>query len=117
MTFTLLAVAAVLAVAPMPDVSAPGPRCLHTNGLVDGPFVPTAVTAAAIYRAVRMTVGDGLRPEFPEVEVTDAGGHWEVMEARKPTPSDGADVTRGGGQFYLRIDKCTGAISGAAYNR
>jgi hypothetical protein len=116
MTFILLAMAAFSLAAPIPE--APAPRCTHTDGLIDGPFVPNAAIATAIYRAVRPGIGEGPKPELPEVEVFDAGGHWEVMENRKRAPpSDPMEMTYGGGQLYLRIDKCTGAISDAAYNR
>lgn len=116
MTFTLLAMAALLGAAPIPK--APTLRCTHTNGLIDGPFVPNAAIATAIYRAVRPSIGGGPKPDLPEVEVIDAGGHWEVMENRRRSPSSApTDVTRGGGELYLRIDKCTGAISNASYNR
>ena len=116
MNFTLLAVAALLASAPTPE--APAPRCTHTDGLIDGPFVPNAAIAAAIYKAVRLGVRNGPNPKFPEVEVTDAGEHWEVMENHKRAPSsDPMMMTFGGGQLHLSIDKCTGAISDAAYNR
>ena len=116
MTFTLLAMAALLSAAPVPEASAP--RCTHTDGLIDGPFAPNASIAAAIYRAVRAGVGRGPKPQFPEIEVTDAGEHWEVMENRKrPPSSDPMVAAHGGGQLYLSIDKCTGAISDAAYNR
>ena len=116
MTFILLAMAALLSAAPIPE--APAPRCTHTDGLIDGPFVPNAAIATAIYRAVRPGIGGGPKPDLPEVEVIDAGEHWEVMENHKRAPSsDPMVVTWGGGQLYLRIDKCTGAISNAAYNR
>ena len=87
------------------------PACHHEDGYLDGPFVPDAATAKAIYIAVRQKQVS--LKHFPVIRITDEGDHWAVSEGTlHPNPNQ-----LGGGQFYVSIDKCSGAISHSAYNR
>jgi len=101
-------------------------RC--TNGGIGGdPLVPNATVARAIYRAVADATIPGSLRRFPIIVVQDAGDHWSITQAGphnepvrfpKAKPNEETVImTMGGGQFYVDIDKCTGAISNAALNR
>ncbi len=118
MSFTM-AMAALLIGGQIPaPTQTPALRCPHTAGFIDRAFVPNPEIAVAIYKAVRLGIGNGPNERFPEIEVTDEGDYWQVMENRTPVPPrDPMTKEFGGGQLYMRIDKCTGAISNAAYNR
>jgi hypothetical protein len=92
------------------------PNCPKSAGYIPGPFVPDAGTARAIYLAVEMrTAPQRDVNRFPRVVVTDKGDHWAVFRMEKPSKQAGR--TFGGGQLELEIDKCTGAISHAAFSK
>ena len=86
-------------------------------------LVPNATAAKAIYRAVAGAVVPRNLEKFPIIIAEDKGDHWEMGQANNtppPNPDPGAEaviVSAGGGNLYMDIDKCTGAISGAALNR
>ena len=86
--------------------------CPKTPGFVAGPFVPTEEAAREIYKIMVATIAPRSVEEYPLVVVKDEGDHWWATQAAMQ-PSGG----RGGGQLYMQIDKCTGAISRAAFNR
>ena len=97
------------------------------SGLGSEYLVPNATAAKAIYRAVASAVVPEKLVKFPIIIAEDKGDHWEMGQEDdapppKPdaTPKPGFEVvimSVGGGQLYMDIDKCTGAISGAALNR
>ncbi|MGN6149842.1 MAG: hypothetical protein ACTHPD_14990 [Rhizomicrobium sp.] len=96
------------------------PPCPN-DGYIASQMVPNKEVAGAIYR----TVGRNLVPsnfkKFPIVVVEDRGDYWEVSQKNNdPRPkarSNEVVVTTGGGQLYMNINKCTGAISHAALAR
>jgi hypothetical protein len=96
------------------------PLCRNTN-FINSQFVPTADVAKAIYKAVGLGLTPHLLDEYPIIEATDAGDHWSMWQRNdKPPPKAGPNeviVTAGGGQLYMDIDKCSGAISHARGNR
>jgi hypothetical protein len=84
-------------------------------------LVSSAHVAESIYRAVARNLDPRIFEKYPIVVVADEGDHWEVGQTNnvpspKPRPNT-VVVTAGGGQLYMNIDKCTGAISDAAFNR
>lgn len=95
--------------------------CSKQPGFIGGPFVPTARAARRIYLAVAREIASEKLKEYPVVTVEDAGDHWYVSQTRHHRtarlPPNTVSVDAGGGQLYMQIDKCSGAISGAAYNR
>jgi len=95
--------------------------CIKQPGFIGGPFVPTARAARLIYLAVADEIAPGLLKQYPIVIAQDRGDHWDVSQTRheppyRPRPGE-VVVSAGGGQLYMQIDKCSGAISGAAFNR
>jgi hypothetical protein len=86
--------------------------CPKTAGFVGGPFVPTEDVAREIYKIMASTIAPRSTEEFPVIIIRDQGDHWFASQDRVQ-PTEGF----GGGQLYMRIDKCTGAISRAAFNR
>jgi hypothetical protein len=95
--------------------------CSKQPGFIGGPFVPTVRAARRIYLAVAHEIAPEKLKEYPLVTVEDAGDHWYVSQTRHHPhvrlPPNTISVDFGGGQLYMQIDKCSGAISGAAYNR
>jgi len=95
--------------------------CAHEAGFIAGRFVPTARAARRIYRAVAREIAPELLAAYPIVTVKDEGDHWFVSQTRRsrpnPLPPNTISVDAGGGQLYLQIDKCSGAISMAAFNK
>ena len=95
--------------------------CRQQPGFIGGPFVPTVRAARRIYLVVIHEIAPKKLKEFPLVTVEDAGDHGYVSQTRHPLhvrlPPDTLSVDAGGGQRYMQIDKCSGAISGAAFNR
>ncbi|WP_143093666.1 hypothetical protein [Caulobacter sp. UNC279MFTsu5.1] len=78
------------------------------------PLVTSAETAKAIFLAVE----DDLFPaanktEYPEIVVEDEGGGWSVFRHRpaQRLPDGSLQITSGGGQLSLSIDKCDAKIS------
>jgi hypothetical protein len=95
--------------------------CPFGSGFGSQYLVPNASAAKAIYRAVVSAVAPGNLKKFPIIVVEDKGDHWEVgqedgLPPPKPEPNE-VIVSAGGGQFYMSIDKCTGAITHAALAR
>jgi hypothetical protein len=86
--------------------------CPKTAGFIAGPFVPTEDAAREIYKIMVGTIAPRSVEEFPLIVVKDRGDYWWASQA-SPQPAEGF----GGGQLYMRIDKCTGAISRAAFNK
>jgi hypothetical protein len=80
------------------------------------------LVAKQIYLSVGKARIPRMAKKFPVVTVRDAGDHWVVSQGSgKPDVVEVKPgevlVTSGGGQLHMNIDKCTGAISGAAFNR
>ncbi len=102
------------------------PPCPN-DGYIPAMMVPDKHVAEAIYRAVGGTFALWNFKRYPIVEVEDEGDHWAVSQTDgipsvriAPAGKDGNEtvtVTAGGGQLYMDINKCTGAISHAALNR
>lgn len=86
--------------------------CPKTPGFVAGPFVPTEEAAREIYKIIAAKIAPRSVEKFPLVVIKDEGDHWWAIQAALQ-PSEG----HGGGQLYMQIDKCTGAISRAAFNK
>src|ERR1051326_7923430 len=92
------------------------PPCPN-DGYIPDRMVPNKHVAEVIYRAV----GGALVPRnferYPIVEVEDAGDHWAVSQTdgvpERKAPPGTVIVRAGGGQLYMDINKCTGAISHA----
>lgn len=85
------------------------------------PWVRDEMAAKQVYLAVAKTRFPAKFRQYPVVTVSDGGDHWDVsQESGEPPPKPkGGEiiVSAGGGQLYMSIDKCTGAISNAALNR
>ena len=101
------------------DVKAPCPN----EGYISARLVPNAHVAEQIYRVIVRSLSPKVLQQYPIVVVTDEGDHWAVSQTgNEPPPkaAPGAErvtISAGGGQLNLDIDKCTGAISHAAFNR
>jgi hypothetical protein len=124
MVGVLLAISAVLPCGAFAAEHA-GPKadtCPKDAGFIEGPFVPDAKTATAIFRNVEHAIYPGADlKRFPLIKAKDEGDYWTVFRTRGPIkqPADGRTfiVEWGGGQLSMRIDKCTGAVRQAAYMR
>jgi len=96
------------------------PPCPN-EGYISARLVPNAHAAESIYRTVARALSPKAFQKYPIVVVTDEGDHWGVYQKNNdppPKPIPGAVVvTAGGGELGMDIDKCTGAISHAAFNR
>lgn len=95
--------------------------CIKQPGFIGAPFVPTARAVRLSYLAVAHEIAPGLLKQYPTVISQDRGDHWDVSQTRHdpphhPQPGE-VVVSSGGGQLFMQIDKCSGAISGAAFNR
>jgi|SRR5688572_24256452 len=87
-------------------------NCPKTAGFIGGPFVPTEDVAREIYKIMANTIAPRSIEEYPVIVIVDEGDHWWASQAGLQ-PKEGF----GGGQLYMRIDKCSGAISRAAFNK
>jgi hypothetical protein len=96
-------------------------QCPKPDGFLAGPFVANKIVAEAIYRAVITSFAPEKLRHYPIVDAEDEGDHWSVSqrasEPKQQLRKGDIIVSAGGGQLYMNIDKCTGAISGAAFNR
>ncbi|HKQ45162.1 MAG TPA: hypothetical protein VJS47_07195 [Rhizomicrobium sp.] len=91
------------------------------RGLGSQYVVPNAQVAETIYRAIASALVPSNLKKFPIIVAEDQGDHWKVSQTDnapppKPEPNT-VIVTAGGGQLYMTIDKCSGAVSDAALNR
>ena len=104
--------------APAPSAKV-GAGCPHLGGYIDGPFVPTVEAAREVYIAVRNAIAPDYRlVKHASVIAEDKGGHWEVTQRIHVRNARGQLVSiMGGGGLWLDIDKCSGAVLHAAYNR
>ena len=97
------------------------PKLCRDTEYINSQFAPTAKTAKEIYIAVGRGLYRNFLKRYPIVIVEDAGDHWSVSQTgNKPLPKAGPNeviVMAGGGQLYMDIDKCSGAVSNAAFNR
>jgi hypothetical protein len=82
--------------------------CRHVDGFIDGPVVPTADVARAIFSAVAKSRPVAGRARY-HIEARDDGTSWVVSQI--PPPSPAGMIEMGGGGLTMRIDKCTGAVS------
>ena len=119
---TIAAVILVLAATPQTVRAAPAlANCEKSPGFIGGPFVPDAKTAEEIYRAVAKSVAPGALERYPLVVVSDDGSHWSVGQTRHDTPVQlkpgEVMINAGGGQLSMKIEKCSGSISSAYFNR
>lgn len=90
----------------------------HIDGYIDGPFVPTEGAARRIYLAARDAIAPGQRSMNLQVKINDEGDHWSVYAIRRVRQQDhGLVVVQGGGGLGLQINKCSGAVSNAAFAR
>jgi hypothetical protein len=101
------------------QIEAPSP--CPNDGYISSRLVPNARVAESIYRTVASVLSPRAFKKYPVIVVTDEGDHWGVSQANNEPPPQSTPgaivVTSGGGQLYMDIDKCTGAISHAAFNR
>lgn len=97
------------------------PSQCSAGGYIADRMVPTKEVAESIYRAVGQALSPWNFKRYPIVVIEDHGDHWEVSQTDgKPAQTVRGDTiteARGGGQLDMNIDKCTGAISHAAFNR
>lgn len=102
--------------------------CRREPGFSVMPIVPDAETAKDIYRViVRHLAGERAFIENPIVTAHDAGDRWEMSQTNNlpkltPGPVEGTKnetvlLQAGGGEFWMEIDKCSGAISHFVGNR
>ncbi len=100
--------------------------CPKVAGLIAGPYVPTATTARRIFLAIRDAVAAPIhKTKYDLIHIEDSGKTWTVYETRKADEpvyeihgkTETFKVTGGGGGLGLEIDKCTGIITNAAYQR
>ena len=93
--------------------------CPHIDGLMDGPFVPTPEVARKIYSAVSAEIAPWQSKANLAIDVRDEGDSWFVIQGWTAPQTDGSATTAhfGGGQLYMHISKCSGAISHVAFNR
>ncbi|GAA0552419.1 hypothetical protein GCM10008941_35490 [Rhizomicrobium palustre] len=96
------------------------PQC-PGDGLAREPFVQSEATAKEIFLAIARARAAHNMKKYPVIQAKDEGDHWEVRQASKnPSPifAHGVVTTiQGGGQFALHIDKCSGAISNAHFEK
>lgn len=108
-----LLLCATLAVTVLPARAAEPFACAVEPGFLSGPFVATDAAAKRIYQAIAAEVAPGSLDRFPLILATDLGDHWLVTQSEPFSPQPAL----GGGQLHMQIDKCTGAVSGAAFSR
>ena len=106
--------------------AATDPPCPN-DGYIPDMMVPNKHVAEMIYRAVGRPLVPWNFKKYPIVVVEDEGDHWSVSQTEgKPsyrvvtsakTGIETVTISAGGGQLYMDINKCTGAISHAALNR
>jgi hypothetical protein len=103
----------------VPDSRVAGSGCPHLGGYIDGPFVPTAAAARGIYIAIRNAIAPSYRSaKHATIIAEDKIDHWEVYQRINVKNRSGQLVPlMGGAGLGLYINKCTGAISHAAYSR
>jgi hypothetical protein len=117
-----LAVVFVLASASVTTAmgAADPPLCRDTN-FINRQFVPTAEIAQAIYRAIGHGLARDFLKRYPIVVADDKGDHWSMSQTNsEPPPKVGVGtvvVSAGGGQLSMDIDKCSGAVTNASFNR
>ena len=93
--------------------------CDHIEGSIDGPFVPDSTVARQIFIAVGNVIEPGfLTNKNSKIRVDDKGPHWVVTQIYWIKESGGKTVQlMGGAGFSVVIDKCTGAVVAAKFNR
>jgi hypothetical protein len=99
--------------------------CPKPDEHIGGPFISTPRAARAVYLAIERDIAPFNLKRYPIVTVHDVGDHWEMSQTRRFPPirhySSGrletVSVMAGGGMLDLDIDKCTGAISNAQFDR
>lgn len=98
-----------------------GSVACRNSGYISSQLVPNAHVAESIYRAVARNLYPRVFQKYPIVVVTDEGDHWSIYQTNDAPPPKAPPgtviVTAGGGQLDMDIDKCTGAISHAVFNR
>jgi hypothetical protein len=113
MSVSKLGLAAILLIAMQTESRSEAiVSCPKTAGFIGGPFVPTEDVAREIYRIMVGAIAPRSIEEYPLIVIKDQGDSWWASQERLQ-PTDGF----GGGQLYMYIDKCTGAISRAAFNK
>ena len=94
--------------------------CRNTD-FINARFVPTADIAKKIYIAVGEGINANFLKKYPIVGAEDEGDHWSLWQSNDdPMPKAGPNeviVSAGGGQLLMNIDKCSGAVSDAHFNR
>jgi hypothetical protein len=112
---------AALVLTSQPAYAASSASCAKEAGYIGGPYVPSRDVAIAIYRAVAKAIAPDKVKEYPIIHVEDDGDRWTVSQTRReqdPRVKNGeVVVSTGGGGLSMSIDKCTGAVSQAAFSR
>ena len=118
----LLALLAALVTGPTPSesgVQSAAPTCQHTDGYIQGPFIPTKAAARRVYLAYRGSLEQRHRTRHRTVViVADEGDSWSVYESILMRAPDG-NLTEmmGGGGLGMTLEKCSGAVRSASLQR
>ena len=94
-------------------------RCPHAEGDVDGPFVPNEATARRVYLALRTSIEPQRHTAArTRLFVRDGGDRWTIYESAPVTRVNGGwAVVMGGGGLAITLDKCSGAVTSAHFQR
>ncbi|MGZ3305877.1 MAG: hypothetical protein ACXU8U_08445, partial [Asticcacaulis sp.] len=92
-------------------------KCTEEGGL-KGPYVPNAVVAENVFKAI-----NNIKPNTPsspyksKVDVTDNGNYWKVELHTLIRTSSGQYQALQGASYWMDIDKCRATILKAATTR
>ena len=120
----LLAVAALAeqppaSASPVPEVQPAKQTCPHSDGYLQGPFIPNDAAARRVFLAYRASIEPHhSRDHRTKVIVEDEGQHWSVYESIPVRATNiKVIVVMGGGGLGMTLDKCSGAVLSASFQR